>query len=34
MAGECCTENGNTWRSKIDNNVYSPSAYPASWEKA
>lgn len=32
MAGECCTENGGTHRSKIDNNVYAPSAYPQGWE--
>ena len=32
MAGECCTENGGTFRSIQDNNAYSPSAYPAAWE--
>lgn len=32
MTGECCTENGNTYRSTVDNNVWSPSAYPAGWE--
>lgn len=32
MAGECCTENGGTFRSIQDNNAYSPSAYPAYWE--
>lgn len=30
--GDCCTESGNTYRSTIDNNVWSPSAYPAGWE--
>ena len=30
--GECCTEGGKTWRSKIDNNVHAPSAYPAGWQ--
>lgn len=30
--GECCTENGNTHRSKIDGNVHAPSAYPQGWE--
>lgn len=30
--GECCTEGGKTWRSKIDNNVHSPSAYPQGWQ--
>lgn len=32
MAGECCTENGGTYRSIQDNNAYSPSAYPENWE--
>ena len=30
--GDCCTEGGKTWRSKIDNNVHSPSAYPQGWQ--
>lgn len=30
--GNCCTENGGTYRSKIDNNVCAPSAYPDGWE--
>ena len=30
--GDCCTEGGKVWRSTIDNNVWSPSAYPAGWE--
>lgn len=29
--GDCCTENGITYRSTIDNNVWAPSAYPAGW---
>lgn len=29
--GDCCTENGEAFRSKIDNNVHAPSAYPAGW---
>lgn len=33
MAGDCCTENGNAYRSTIDNNVWAPSAYPAGWEQ-
>lgn len=33
MTGNCCTENGSTYRSKIDNNVWAPSAYPAGWEQ-
>lgn len=32
MAENCCTENGITYRSTIDNNVWAPSAYPAGWE--
>lgn len=32
MKGNCCTENGNTYRSTMDNNVHSPSAYSAGWE--
>lgn len=32
MAGNCCTENGITYRSTIDNNVWAPSTYPAGWE--
>jgi len=31
--GDCCTENGDTWISKIDFNVYAPSAYPDGWTK-
>lgn len=30
--GDCCTEGGKTYRSKIANNVWSPSSYPAGWE--
>ena len=33
MKGNCCTEGGVVYRSTIDNNVWSPSAYPQSWEK-
>lgn len=33
MKGNCCTENGGTYRSLINNNVYAPSAYPAGWER-
>lgn len=32
MTGDCCTENGSTYRSKDDNNVHAPSAYPDGWE--
>lgn len=31
MAGECVLENGLVYISKVDNNVYSPSAYPQNW---
>lgn len=30
--GECCLYGGNIWRSKIDNNSWTPDAYPAGWE--
>lgn len=30
--GDCCTENGGTYRSIMDNNVGAPSAYSAGWE--
>ena len=30
--GDCCTEGGAAWRSAIDGNVWSPSAYPQGWE--
>lgn len=33
MEGDCCTEDGKVWRSKIDNNVWAPSGYPAGWEE-
>lgn len=33
MAGDCCTDTGKVYRSKIDNNVYAPSDYPAGWEE-
>lgn len=32
MKGNCCTEGGQTFRSLIDNNVHTPSAYPQGWE--
>lgn len=31
-AGNCCTENGVVYRSKVDSNVWAPSAYPQGWE--
>lgn len=33
MTGDCCTDGGKTWRSKMDNNVYSPADYPDGWEE-
>lgn len=33
MTGDCCTCGGKTYRSKTDNNVYSPADYPAGWEE-
>lgn len=32
MTGECCTEDGVTYRSTIDNNVWPPADYPQGWE--
>lgn len=31
--GDCCAENGDTFRSKYDDNVHAPSAWPGGWEK-
>lgn len=31
-AGNCCTENGVVYRSKVDSNVWAPSSYPQGWE--
>lgn len=31
--GDCCTEKGGTYRSKMDGNVHAPSAYPQGWEQ-
>ncbi len=33
MTGDCCTDGGKTYRSKTDNNVYSPADYPAGWKE-
>ena len=30
--GECCTENGHVYRSKVENNVWAPNAYGQGWE--
>ena len=32
MTGDCCTEAGHVWQSKMDHNVQAPSAYPLGWE--
>lgn len=32
MKDEVCSEDGVVYKSKIDNNVFSPSAYPQGWE--
>lgn len=32
MKGTCCTENNVPYRSKADNNVHAPSAWPDGWE--
>lgn len=31
--GDCCIENGITYRSKISANVHAPSEYPDGWEE-
>ena len=33
MKGNCCAENDVVYRSKIDNNVHAPSAYPQGWTR-
>jgi len=33
MTGDCCMENGEVYASRVDNNVYAPSAYAEGWEK-
>lgn len=30
--GDCCTDGGHIYRSKMDNNVYAPTSYPQGWE--
>lgn len=30
--GDCCTWEGEVYRSTIDNNVFSPAEYPQGWE--
>lgn len=32
MKDDCCTENDEIYRSKIDNNVFSPTDYPQGWD--
>jgi hypothetical protein len=29
--GDCCSEEGQVFRSAMDGNVWAPSAYPAGW---
>lgn len=31
--GNCCKENGEVFRSKVNDNVHAPSAWPEGWEK-
>lgn len=33
MLNECCTEGGKVYRSKVDNNVWTPGEYPDYWEE-
>lgn len=32
MIGNCCSEDDQIYKSKIDNNVHSPSEYSSGWE--
>lgn len=32
MTGDCCSEDGQVYRSTMDNNVHAPSSYPQGWE--
>lgn len=32
QTGECCLYGGHVWKSRIDNNAWTPDAYPAGWE--
>ena len=31
MQDECCTDAGKVWRSLVNDNAFSPNAYPANW---
>lgn len=31
--GDCCSEDGVVYRSKMEGNVFAPSAYPDGWEE-
>ena len=33
MKDECCTEGGKIYISTIDNNVWTPTAYPSGWKE-
>lgn len=33
MTGNVCEEGGEIFRSRMDNNVHAPSAYPARWKE-
>lgn len=32
MIGNCCSEDGQIYKSTIDNNVWSPKSHPQGWE--
>lgn len=32
MKGDCCTDEGMVYRSKLDNNTWKPSDFPQGWE--
>lgn len=33
MVDDCCIDGGKAYRSKMDNNVFSPGYHPAGWEE-
>lgn len=33
MTGDCCTEGGKVYRSRIDGNIWGPMAYRQGWEE-
>lgn len=33
MKNDCCIDNGEVYRSTVDNNVWQPTTYPSGWVK-